>query len=85
MTSGLPPAPPDDDDRERAWIVEGVRQALARANAEELRRLVSLLEPTASDSGNVASWLLMLVADEMERQRIMFAGSRPAAMADDQV
>ena len=77
MTSGLPPAPPDDDDRERAWIVEGVRQALARANADELTRLVSLLEPVASGEGNVASWLLMLVADEMGRQRLDSAANQP--------
>jgi len=68
MNSRLPPPPPDDDDRERKWIFEGLRQALARASAGELARLVSLLEPAADSDGNVAGWLLTLVADEMGRQ-----------------
>jgi hypothetical protein len=68
MNSRLPPPPPDDDDRERKWIFEGLRQALARASAGELARLVSLLEPAADSDGNVAGWFLTLVADEMGRQ-----------------
>jgi hypothetical protein len=68
MSGRLPPAPPDDDDRERAWIVEGLRQALGRATAGELTRLTSLLEPVADGEGNVAGWLVMLFADEMGRQ-----------------
>ena len=42
--------------------------APARASAGELARLVSLLEPAADSDGNVAGWLLTLVADEMGRQ-----------------
>lgn len=68
MNSRLPSPPPDDDDRERKWIVEGLRQALARASAGELARLVALLEPVADSDGNVAGWLMTLVADEMGRQ-----------------
>ncbi len=68
MNSKLPPPPPDDDDRERKWIVEGLRQALGRATADELARLISLLEPVADDDGNVAGWIVTLVADEMGRQ-----------------
>ena len=68
MTSRLPPPPPDDDDRERKWIVEGLRQALARASAGELARRISLLEPLADSDGNVAGWVMTLVADEMGRQ-----------------
>ena len=68
MTSRLPPPPPDDDDRERKWIVEGLRQALARASAGELARLISLLEPLADSDGNVAGWVMTLVADELARQ-----------------
>jgi hypothetical protein len=68
MTSGLPPAPPEDDDRERKWIIEGLRQALARATADELAHLTALLEPEADDDGNVAGWLVMLIADEMGRR-----------------
>ncbi len=71
MSSHLPPAPPDDDDRERAWIVEGLRQALARATVDELARLTALLEPVADGDGNVGSWLVMLVADEMGRQHLV--------------
>jgi hypothetical protein len=70
MTSKLPPAPPDDDDRERKWIIEGLRQALARAAVEELAHLTALLEPEADDDGNVAGWLVMLMADEMGRQHV---------------
>lgn len=70
MTSMLPPAPAEDDDRERKWIIEGLRQALARATVDELARLTSLLEPEADGSGNVAGWLVMLVADEMRRQHL---------------
>ena len=68
MNSRLPPPPPDDDDRERKWIVEGLLQALARASAAELARLVSLLEPVADSDGNVAGWVMTLVADEIGRQ-----------------
>ena len=71
MNSPLPPPPPDDDDRERKWIVEGLRQALARATAGELARLISLLEPVADSDGNVAGWLVTLVADEMGRQFVV--------------
>ncbi len=70
MTSQLPPAPPDDDDRERKWIIEGLRQALARATVDELAGLTSLLEPEADGAGNVAGWLVMLFADEMGRQHL---------------
>jgi len=70
MTSTLPPAPPEDDDRERKWIIEGLRQALARATVDELARLTSLLEPEADGSGNVAGWLVMLFADEVARQHL---------------
>jgi hypothetical protein len=69
MTSQLPPAPPDDDDRERKWIVEGLRQALAQATVDELAHLTALLAPEADGDGNVAGWLVLLVADEMGRQR----------------
>ena len=68
MNSRLPPPPPDDDDRERKWIFEGLRQALARASAAELAQLISLLEPVADSDGNVAGWVMTLVADEMGRQ-----------------
>ena len=68
MNSRLPPPPPDDDDRERKWMVEGLRQALARATADELAQLISLLEPVADSDGNVAGWVMILVADEMGRQ-----------------
>jgi hypothetical protein len=69
MTSQLPPAPPDDDDdRERKWIIEGLRQALARSTADELDHLTALLAPEADDDGNVAGWLVMLVADETGRR-----------------
>ena len=68
MNSKLPPPPPDDDDRERKWIVEGLRQALSQASAGELARLLSLLEPVADGDGNVAGWVMPLVADEMGRQ-----------------
>jgi hypothetical protein len=68
MNSRLPPPPPDDDDRERKWIVEGLRQALARASTAELARLISLLEPVADSGGNAAGWIITLVADEMGRQ-----------------
>jgi hypothetical protein len=74
MTGTLPPAPPEDDDRERKWIIEGLRQALARATVDELARLTSLLEPEADGSGNVAGWLVLLVADEAGRQH---AGGLP--------
>jgi hypothetical protein len=70
MTSGLPPAPPDDDDRERKWIIEGLRQALARATADELGHLTALLEPEADDDGNIAGWLVLLVADEIGRRHV---------------
>jgi hypothetical protein len=69
MTSGLPPAPPDNDDRERKWIIEGLRQALAEANEDELDHLTALLAPEADD-GNVAGWLVMLIADEMGRRHV---------------
>jgi hypothetical protein len=75
MNSRLPPPPPDDDDRERKWIVEGLRQALTRASAGELARLISLLEPVAGD-GNVAGWVMTLVADEIGRQ---FVAEEPDA------
>ena len=68
MNSMLPPPPPDDDDRDRKWIVEGLRQALTRATADELARLIALLEPVADSDGNVAGWVMTLVADEMGRQ-----------------
>ena len=71
MNSRLPPPPPEDDDRERKWILEGLRQALARASAVELARLISLLEPVADSDGNVAGWLVTLVADEMGRQFVV--------------
>jgi len=70
MTSGLPPAPPDDDDRERKWIIEGLRQALALATADGLAHLTALLEPEADGDGNVAGWLVMLIADEMGRRHV---------------
>ena len=79
MSGRLPPAPPDDDDRERAWIVEGLRQALGRATARELTRLTSLLEPVADGEGNVAGWLVMLFADEMGRQFVPLDSSVPGA------
>jgi hypothetical protein len=82
MSGRLPPAPPDDDDRERAWIVEGLRQALGRATARELTRLTSLLEPVADGEGNVAGWLVMLFADEMGRQFVPLDSSSPGAPAD---
>ncbi len=72
MNSKLPPPPPDDDDRERKWIVEGLRQALGRATADELVRLISLLEPVADGDGNVAGWIVTLVADEMGRQFVPY-------------
>jgi hypothetical protein len=71
VNSKLPPPPPEDDDRERKWIVEGLRQALAQASADELARLISLLEPFASGDGNVAGWVMTLVADEMGRQFVV--------------
>jgi len=70
MTSGLPPAPPDEDDRERKWIIEGLRQALDQATADELAHLIALLEPEADGEGNVAGWLVMLVADEVGRRHV---------------
>ena len=70
MTSTLPPAPPEDDDRERKWIIEGLRQALARATVDELAHLTALLVPEADGDGNVAGWLVMLIADEMGRQHM---------------
>ncbi|HUA28525.1 MAG TPA: hypothetical protein VMC03_06545 [Streptosporangiaceae bacterium] len=70
MTSKLPPAPPDDDDRERKWIIEGLRQALARATVDELAHLTALLEPEADGDGNVAGWLVMLIADEIGRRHL---------------
>jgi hypothetical protein len=73
MSAKLPPAPPDDDDRERAWIVEGLRQALARAQADELTSLTSLLAPVADGEGNVAGWLVMLLADELGRKVVTAA------------
>jgi hypothetical protein len=73
MSAKLPPAPPDDDDRERAWIVEGLRQALARAQADELTNLTSLLAPVADGEGNVAGWLVMLLADELGRKVVTAA------------
>jgi hypothetical protein len=82
MSGRLPPAPPDDDDRERAWIVEGLRQALARATARELTWLTSLLEPAADGEGNVAGWLVMLFADEMGRQFVPLESPSPGAPAD---
>jgi hypothetical protein len=39
-----------------------------RASVGELARLVSLLEPVADSGGNVARWVMTLVADEMGRQ-----------------
>jgi hypothetical protein len=86
MTSKLPPAPPEDDDRERKWIIEGLRQALGRATVDELARLTALLEPEADGAGNVAGWLVMLVADEMGRQHVdgEVSGSDPdAAVAEE--
>jgi hypothetical protein len=72
MTSELPPAPPEDDDRERKWIIEGLRQALARASTGELARLIALLEPAANGGdGNVAGWVMTLVADEIGRQFVV--------------
>jgi hypothetical protein len=72
MNSQLPPAPPEDDDRERKWIIEGLRQALARASADDLARLIGLLEPLADGGdGNVAGWVMTLVADEMGRQFVV--------------
>jgi hypothetical protein len=68
VNSALPPPPPEDDDRVRKWIVEGLRQALARATADELTRLISLLEPVADSDGNVAGWVMTLVADQLGRQ-----------------
>jgi hypothetical protein len=84
MTSKLPPAPPEDDDRERKWIIEGLRQALARSTVDELARLTAVLEPEADGSGNVAGWLVMLVADEMGRQHVDGEASDPGAgVAED--
>ena len=83
MSGRLPPAPPDDDDRERAWIVEGLRQALGRATAGELTRLTSLLEPVADGEGNVAGWLVMLFADEMGRQFLPLDNSVPGGAPAD--
>jgi hypothetical protein len=72
MNSQLPPPPPEDDDRERKWIIEGLRQALGRASADELALLVALLEPVANGGdGNVAGWVMTLVADEMGRQFVV--------------
>ena len=72
MNSELPPPPPEDDDRERKWIIEGLRQALGRATADELARLISLLEPlAAAGDGNVAGWIMTLVADEIGRQFVV--------------
>ncbi len=90
MSGRLPPAPPDDDDRERAWIVEGLRQALARAQADELTSLTSLLAPVADGEGNVAGWLVMLLADEMGRKVVaaadaVAAGAGAGAVAADAV
>jgi hypothetical protein len=68
LNSKLPPPPPEDDDRERKWIVEGLRQALSQASAGELAGLITLLEPVADGDGNVAGWVMTLVADEMGRQ-----------------
>jgi hypothetical protein len=86
MSGKLPPAPQDDDDRERAWIVEGLRQALARAQADELTSLTSLLEPVADGEGNVAGWLVMLLADEMGRKVVTAADAVAAdAVAADAV
>jgi hypothetical protein len=84
MSGRLPPAPPDDDDRERAWIVEGLRQALARATARELTWLTSLLEPAADGEGNVAGWLVMLFADEMGRQFVPVDQPSRGASATDE-
>jgi hypothetical protein len=72
MNSRLPPPPPEDDDRERKWMIEGLRQALTRATADELARLISLLEPVADGGdGNVAGWVLTLAADELGRQFVV--------------
>jgi len=72
MNSQLPPPPPEDDDRERKWMIEGLRQALARATGDELARLISLLEPVAdAGDGNVAGWVLTLAADELGRQLVV--------------
>jgi hypothetical protein len=83
MSGRLPPAPPDDDDRERAWIVEGLRQALARAQADELTSLTSLLEPVADGEGNVAGWLVMLLADEVGRKVVTAADAVAAGESSD--
>jgi hypothetical protein len=86
MSGKLPPAPPDDDDRERAWIVEGLRQALARAQSDELTSLTSLLEPVADGEGNVAGWLVLLLADETGRKVVTAADAVAAdAVAADAV
>lgn len=86
MSGKLPPAPPDDDDRERAWIVEGLRQALARAQSNELTSLTSLLEPVADGEGNVAGWLVLLLADETGRKVVTAADAVAAdAVAADAV
>jgi hypothetical protein len=71
MTSPLPPPPPENDDRERKWIIEGLRQALTQASTDELARLISLLEPVADGDGNVAGWVMTLVADEIGRQFVV--------------
>jgi len=89
MSGQLPPAPPDDDDRERKWIIEGLRQALSRATVNELAHLTSLLEPEADGDGNVAAWLVMLIADEMARQLLdgdqADYGASPAEAAGDKM
>jgi len=82
MNNQLPPAPAEDDDRERKWIIEGLRQALARASADELARLIALLEPLAGGGdGNVAGWVMTLVADEIGRQFVVPDGPDVGATA----
>lgn len=67
----LPPPPPPDGDRERAWIVEGLRRALARAPVDELTHLVDVLAGESGGEASVAGWMMMLVADEVGRQELL--------------
>ncbi|MGH3402509.1 MAG: hypothetical protein ACRDRJ_08375 [Streptosporangiaceae bacterium] len=71
--------PPPADDRERAWIVEGLRQALASATPEELRRLYFVLRAESRGGASVASCLMMLIADEVGRQYLALEDLDPGS------
>jgi hypothetical protein len=58
-----------------------LRQALANADAGELTLLAAHLEPVAEADGNVASWLLVLLVDEMMRRHGMPAEPGPGESA----